>query len=131
MNVPDIQVSCPACGVVFVVWDPHVEDTCPECKHRFIGVDSLVINKEAIAGCWRCDGKGIINVDSMVGKGKTPCGACLGIMKPSPCPSCGSAEVKCASDGMSVFWRCRDCGYSGPTSLSGVEALKLYNKVGG
>ena len=82
--------------------------------------------------CWRCKGTGIVDVShGMVGTGKTPCGACLGTkIPPKPCPKCKSVQVKCASDFMHFFWRCRDCGHMGPASRSDVGAMKLWNEEG-
>jgi predicted RNA-binding Zn-ribbon protein involved in translation (DUF1610 family) len=120
----NIPVRCPRCNKEFLVNDPHVDVRCPNCYKEFLGMTGFIPRLEDIKGCWRCDGKGIVTAyDGRT----TPCGACLGVVKPRPCPKCGSEKMKSACDFAHVFWRCRDCGYEGPCSNEGLDALHLHN----
>lgn len=78
--------------------------------------------------CWRCGGKGVVNVTD---EETTPCGACLGIVAPLPCPKCGANKAKLALDGSSVYWHCRECGHEGPGYRVDEEALRAWNKEAG
>jgi len=78
--------------------------------------------------CWRCGGRGFVNVTD---EETTPCGACLNIEPPKPCPKCQANQAKMRIEmfASACCWWCRACGFKGPTSLVDSEALELWNKL--